>query len=246
MSDLVPSSPAGDSVEQLRARVTELEAELGERAAALQEAKAGLAAFRITYRAEVGSLHEELDDLELAIAEAEHGELARRLEEAGWRRRSDAPPPPRPDPAPRFTSDAVRTLFRDVAKAIHPDLARDEQARERRHALMVEANRAYASGDEERLRRILQAWERSPEAVEGDDPDAARARLARRVAEMEEDLAVCAGELAELQATSLWQLKVMVDEAAARGHDLIADTVKRLTRDIMVARNRLDAITWRP
>jgi hypothetical protein len=34
----------------------------------------------------------------------------------------------------------------------------------------------------------------------------------------------------------------MVDEAAGKGKDLIADMVGRLKRDIMVARNRLDAI----
>jgi hypothetical protein len=38
----------------------------------------------------------------------------------------------------------------------------------------------------------------------------------------------------------------MVDEAAARGKDLVADTVRRLKRDIMVARNRLHAIQWNP
>jgi hypothetical protein len=34
----------------------------------------------------------------------------------------------------------------------------------------------------------------------------------------------------------------MVDEAAAKGKDLVRETVARLKRDIMVATNRLDAI----
>jgi hypothetical protein len=34
----------------------------------------------------------------------------------------------------------------------------------------------------------------------------------------------------------------MVDEAASRGKDLIADMVRRLKRDILAARNRLDAM----
>ena len=37
----------------------------------------------------------------------------------------------------------------------------------------------------------------------------------------------------------------MVDEAAARGKDLVRDMVGRLKRDIMVAQNRLDAIRGR-
>jgi hypothetical protein len=38
----------------------------------------------------------------------------------------------------------------------------------------------------------------------------------------------------------------MVDEASAKGTDLIGDMVPRLERDIMVARNRLDAIRSQP
>ena len=129
-----------------------------------------------------------------------------------------------------------------MAKAIHPDLADDEFARDRRHRLMIEANRAYAVGDEERLRSILQAWENSPEAVQGHDPEATRQRLVRRIAQIKEQLAECDRDLATLEDTALWKLKAMVDAAAKRGTDLVADTVRRLKRDIMVARNRLAAI----
>jgi len=111
---------------------------------------------------------------------------------------------------------------------------------------MAEANRAYALGHEERLRWLLHAWERSPEAVKDGDPDATRLRLLRRIEQIEEELTACAADLAALNASALWQLKAMVDEAAARGKDLVADMVRRLKRDIMAGRNRLDAMTWHP
>jgi hypothetical protein len=190
-------------------------------------------------------LHEELDELERAIDEAQQGARASQVQDDEGAEETSTPRP-RPEPAPRFTSDAVRKLFRDVAKAIHPDLARDEHTRDRRHTLMIEANRAYALGDEARLRSILHAWERSPEAVQGSDEEATRLRLARRLAQIEEQLESCAADLDELKDSALWKLKVMVDEAAAQGKDLVSDMVRRLKRDIMVARNRLDAIQWRP
>ncbi|HXT29374.1 MAG TPA: hypothetical protein VN716_08850 [Vicinamibacterales bacterium] len=242
---LVRSQPDGDDIDRLRARLTELEAALTERVAEITRARADLAAFRIRYRKEVGRLHEELDDLERAIAEAELGEIGKRLEgepEAAEPQSASS----RSGAAPRFTSDAVRRLFRDVARTVHPDLARDEQARDRRHALMVEANRAYALGDEERLRTILDAWASSPEAVLGSDLDATRERLLRRVAQIEEQLVVYAADLDALRHSPLWQLKAMVDAAAARGKDLVADMIRRLERDIMAARNRLDAMQWNP
>jgi hypothetical protein len=235
----------GDGLEALRARLAELEALRGERAAEVEGARAGLEAFRIRYRQEVGLLHEQLDELELAIAAAELGELSKKLEDAA-QDVPDSPSAERPEPLPRYTSDAVRKLFRDVAKTIHPDLARDQVARDRRHALMIEANRAYAMRDEEQLRWILQAWERSPEAVQGSDSDAMRLRLERRIAQIEEQLDVLASALADLKATSLWELKAMVDQAAIRGKDIVRDMVQRLKRDIMAATNRLDAMRSTP
>jgi hypothetical protein len=203
--------------------------------------KADLEVFRIKYRRQVGTLHEQLDKLEFAIAQAELGELSSRVEgDSGGSRHS--PAGARSAPLPRYTTDAVRNLFRDVAKAIHPDLARDESTRDRRHTLMVEANRAYALGDEERLRLILQAWERSPEAVPGSDPEARRLRLTRRFAEIEDQLETVESDLAALKDSPLWRLKAMVDESAAQGKDLVREMVGRLKRDIMVATNRLDAM----
>lgn len=242
MSDLVRSPDSSADLEALARRARELDAQLRARITEVEDARTSLEAFRLRYKQSVGRLHEELDRLELAIAEAELGELAKKLEEAG-----DGPSVPASDEAQearpaRFTSDAVRKLFRDVAKIIHPDLAQDPQARDRRTALMAQANRAYARGDEAQLRWILDIWARSPEAVHGSDPDAERERLERRVAQLAEQLERLDLELADLKTTPLWELKAMVDREAIRGRDLVADMVRRLQRDIMVAGNRLEAM----
>jgi hypothetical protein len=238
---LVPlDRPHDHDLDGLRARVSELEAAHAERSAAVSTARAGLAAFKMRYRHEVGSLHDELDRLELDLAEAELGELSKRVVPDA--NAEAKPAAARPEPLPRFTSDAVRKLFRDVAKAIHPDLARDADARDRRHTLMIEANRAYALGDEEQLRGILLSWERSPEAIQGTDAEASRLRLERRIAQIEEQMELLAGVEAELKESPMWHLKAMVEDEAAKGKDLIKDMVRRLKRDIMVATNRLDAL----
>lgn len=245
MPDLVRTeSGGGQDLDTLRGRVSELDIVLQARSAEVTRLESELTAFKIRYRHEVGLLHEELDDLELKIAELELGEINRRLDDASATRGTDSNAPE--TASPRYTPDAVRRLFRDVAKAIHPDLAQDEDARHRRHALMIEANRAYALGDEERLRSILSAWERSPEAVVGSGDEATRQRLARRIAQIEDQLETFTADLAELKESPLWKLKVMVDEASSRGKDLVGDMVKRLKRDIMAARNRLDAMQSHP
>ncbi len=243
VSTLARSERDRDDVAALSTRVGELEATFNERAAQAACAKRELAAFTIDYRQRVGRLHEELDDLEAAIAEAELGQISKRIaSEAGRPDASTAPSAS--EPLPRYTSDAVRKLFRDVAKAIHPDLAEDEVARDRRHAMMIEANRAYALGDEDRLRWILESWTRRPEAVQGSDPEAIRVRLQRRVTQLQEQIALLDNDFDALKETPMWKLKAMVDEATAQGKDLVRDMVARLKVDIMVARNRLHAIEW--
>ena len=242
MFSLVRSRPPDDrDIRDLRARVSEQGALLDGRLARLTQLESELETFKVRYRREVGRRHDELDELDYAIAELELAELARQL----GQERTDRPAraaAEREEPAPRFTSDAVRKLFRDVAKAIHPDLADNEHARQRRHHLMTEANRAYALGDERRLRAILQAWESSAGVVPASDADAARLQLLRRLAQIDDQLAACAGDLAALEESPLWRLKRMSDDASARGRDLVGEMVKELTRDILVARNRLDAI----
>ena len=242
MTQLVPTqSNDPHEIETLRARVAELETMLDTHSAEVTRLDSELTAFKIRYRHEVGLLHEELDELDLQIAELELGEISKRLEDE-QKAASAEDAAAKSDAGPRYTSDAVRKLFRDVAKVIHPDLAHDDGTRHRRHTLMIEANRAYALGDEERLRSILNAWARSPEAVKGTGDEATRQRLERRVAQIEEEIEACAADLAELKESPLWKLKVMVDEASFRGKDLVGDMVKRLERDIMAARNRRDAM----
>ena len=238
MTTLARSDRPHHDVDSLRARVAELELLLGERTSDVTRMRADLDAFRIAYRRQVGLLHEELDRLELELAEAELGVIQERVSDVAENLSS----PATLESAPKYTTDAIRKLFRDVAKAIHPDLAEDDAARDRRHALMVEANRAYALGDEEQLRLILQAWERSPESVKGSDQEAMRLRLERRIAQIEQLLARLDADRLSMQETSLWKLKAMVDDEASKGRDLITDMVRRLRRDILVATNRLDAL----
>jgi hypothetical protein len=249
VTSLVPSGPSADLAE-LRARVAERETELAEKAAEAERREADLTLFAAQYRHSVGTLHEQLDQLHLDIAQAElgiiAGDPARAPRAKDTTREHSVPPPPEAASAPRFTSDAVRKLFRDVARAIHPDLATDEDARTRRHAIMAAANQAYALGDADQLRRILDGWVQSPEQVIGLDDGAVRLRIERRLAQIDAMMEMYAREQAQAEASSLYKLKAEVDAAAARGRDLMADMVARLERDIMAATNRLEAMRFTP
>src|SRR4051794_6388178 len=52
--------------------------------------------------------------------------------------------PPPPGPAP---TEDLKTLFRDAAKRMHPDLMRDAAGRGHAEAFMKRLNEAYGAGD---------------------------------------------------------------------------------------------------
>jgi hypothetical protein len=136
----------------------------------------------------------------------------------------------------------LKRMFREIAKAVHPDKGHNSAARDRRHSLMAEANRAYAARDEDRLRLILRVWEKSPDAVPGDDPESARVRLERRVAELREQLLELDLEMADLASSAIAKLKQRFDEAKAQGWDLFGEMRRQVKRDILTAKFKLSGL----
>ena len=53
---------------------------------------------------------------------------------------------------------ALRRLYREVSRRVHPDLTQDDADRLRRETLMRQANQAYEDGDSRRLQAILQEY----------------------------------------------------------------------------------------
>src|SRR5262249_52872827 len=140
----------------------------------------------------------------------------------------------------------LKKIFRNLARTIHPDLAVDEPARWRRHSLMAEANRAYAERDEDRLRLILHAWERSPESVLGDDPGADEERIRRRIAAIEDRLLDIDRELEDLRTSAIGQLKRKIDDARAKGWDLLAEMIREVKREVGRAKAKLASLKPSP
>ena len=118
---VLPDTRNDDDLEALRSRVAELEAVLGERGAEVARVQSDLEAFRITYRQHVGTLHEQLDNLELEIAEAELGELSKQVE-SGSRDPSQAPTGAKPVPPPRLHLTPFASCFVTSRRLFIPTL----------------------------------------------------------------------------------------------------------------------------
>jgi|SRR6266404_4203705 len=76
---------------------------------------------------------------------------------------------------------ALKGLYREVAKRVHPDLTSDEADRGRRQKLMAEANRAFELGDANRLARILEDSDVRPDPAQESGAPADLARAIRKI-----------------------------------------------------------------
>ena len=226
-----------------------LEAELAECELQLASLRGELGALEQRYLKFVGSPYAELDELRAQIAErmaAEDPSNERRQRAAREARaranesRSATSAKEAERPRHFSPSPGIKKLFREVAKRIHPDLTADDADRARRQELMAEANRAYQRGDEKRLEKVLERYESSPEAVQGDGAGAELIRVIRKLSQMKTRLGEIESEVQRIVNSDLYLLKVQDDEAQQQGRDLLAEMAEKVRKRIADSKSRLD------
>ncbi len=215
--------------------------------------KADLQAFETRCVRFVGVKFAELDEIEAEIAETyarlHPGDDQRR--EQAEEARDNARESARAAEAARrgekrdsfCPMEDLKKLYREAAKAMHPDLAPDEKMRLARQTMMVEVNLAYERQDMGGLRSILRRWENSPESVEGEGTWAELIRIIRRIALVEERMSAIDAEMAELRATDFWLMKEKVGNAEGGGRDILAEMAAVVEGQIIEARKRLCDLT---
>lgn len=248
------TKPEDEELRRKKFELSLLESQLADRELCLTAMRSDLAAFERRYVRIVGRLYAELDEIEARIAE----QLARTLpkdrkaQSAVSRARDQAAASRsavETTLAAHATMDAssqsqsLRSLYREVAKRIHPDLAIDSADRARRQELMAEANRAYEEGDEARLRAILEEYEVSPETVMGEGTAAELVRVIRKIAQVQRRLEQIERETQHLRESELCELKTKVDRAADEGRDLLAEIAEDLTTQILLLQERLTMLS---
>lgn len=137
---------SGGSVKELEL----LKARLADRELFLTNLRAELSAFEGEYLRQVGTLYAELDEWNAKIAErlAEEESSDESRSSAAQARtqaeESDSAVHGYGAAVQEFLPSAeLKTLYREVAKRVHPDLATDETDRHKREHLMAAANVAY-------------------------------------------------------------------------------------------------------
>jgi hypothetical protein len=236
-----------EEVELLRKReeLAFVRAQLAERELELADLRAQLKGFEGLYLRQVGVLYAELDELEALIAELEASldtsattqeqaaEARQRADESHEATHGDA------SKAGDFQSSAdLKSLFRDIAKRVHPDFAKDATDQQRRTRLMAQANEAYSRGDIEALQRILNDFKNDPESIEGEGIGAELIRIIRQIARAKIHIVAIEKEIALLRDSELAKLRRDVETAAQLGRDLLSELSAAISEQVAQSKKR--------
>ncbi len=244
-------TPEEEELARKLADLNALETDLADQETVLATLLIEMYRFQRAYLRVVGRRYAELDELEARVAEAlaelAPGDKAAREEAQRTRQRAEESAESVGEPVPpdakegETPSEQLRKIYREVAKKVHPDLGTDIDRAERVR-VMTEANQAYESGDEARLAAILRDWEARPEAITGAGTADELIRAIRKVALVTTRLKAIASEIAEIEASDFYQLKIKAEHGMVEGRDILEELAATLDENIASTRSRLEML----
>ena len=208
--------PEERELELKRQELAAVEADLVEQELHLSTLQAEFAAFKAEYLRVVGVRYAELDGIKARIAElratqapsdgaaqtaASKARATAESSAAEAHERVSREPTSPFDPPVEF-----KTLYRTIARRLHPDLAATDEERAYRHEWMAKVNDAYQRQDSEALAALLSAWETSPESVSGTGVSSDLVRVIRQIAQVRRRLDSIRRAIQALQAGALYTL----------------------------------------
>ena len=205
------------------AALAELRAEFARLEAAYNAEKARIREFEKRWKPAVGKRYAEIDSVR------ERMERLRRLMKLARAGRLDEAPKEAPplEGAPSGSNgrpaDDLRTLFRNLARRVHPDLADDFDERRRRHEFMSEATRAYRARDPRRLQWLLERWLATADPPRGRGVDAKLARTNQEVAWERYRIQELHHETAALGASMSAEIMRQCEAATREGRNFVAE-----------------------
>jgi hypothetical protein len=240
--------PEEKELARLEAEQAELKEQVTSAELALETTKTETAQFRHRYYQTVGRLYVQLDAIDAQIAnlrmkqvpddptlkahaQAAEAQAKQSAEEAGLNEARPKPPP--------VIEPALKQVYRQAVKLMHPDLATNEQERQRRTKLMALVNLAYERGDRASIEKLIEEYGQDPEAIVGEDVGSRIVKVIRRIAQLHRRLGEVRREIEVHQKTELFKLRQTIETAEAKGDDLLGDFAEKLKKRISEGNIRL-------
>jgi hypothetical protein len=250
-------TPEERELSRLADVVGKLVEQLTERELEVASLKNDLDHFHQRYAQKVGRLYAELDRLDALIAKRRaetdpSPDVQTKAKEALAQARKSAleagltPPesleaelPMLDEVTAKPHSDELKQLYRRAAMRFHPDRATTDAERERRNVLMAQLNVAYANGDLQAIKDMLEKAGSDPEEITGDDIGSQLIRLIRREAQIKRRLAELEAESKALASDEIYALWQTVSAREAADGDPLGDLVAQIEDQIIEKRKLL-------
>ena len=242
-------SPEELELGRKRAELAALESELVERELELSTLEGELGAFEAEYLRVVGRRYVVLDELQARIAEAwaarephdaaaqqaaaEARETAEASAAQAEHRTTQEAVPPFDPPV------ALKTLYRVLARKLHPDLGSSDEERARRHQWMAKVNDAYRRADADTLKSLFADWEASPESVSGTGVPSELVRVIRQIVQVRRRLDESGRVIEGLKAGALHALRLKCNARSDEGGNRLEEMAARLDSEIAAVREQL-------
>jgi predicted RNase H-like nuclease (RuvC/YqgF family) len=233
----------GDQLSRLRAELEKAQADLIEAEARLADELAAINAFEFEFEARVGHLWDKLDALETEIEGYKDriqmmrkGYLSvERQYQRAWQAPSSSAPTPPPQPPSPASEAQIKSLYRQLARRFHPDLATDDADRAYRTEKMAAVNDAYAA----RSLAELDALAKEPDvgilsgrAQPGQTEASLIEALQRQLDRCQHRLNQIETQMRSLHQRPSVQFSLEVKVARGQGRDLLGEMVADLENKI--------------
>jgi hypothetical protein len=246
---ILQQTPDAAALVKKREQLAAVRIALAERESDLVQLRATLKVFENNYFRRAGILYADLDDIEARIAEREVDlydsdsarhrarETRKRAQESREAAFEEAPAVEEFDPPP-----SLKTLFRELAKRIHPDFARDAAEGKHFTLLMARANQAYRRGDIEILERLLEDHRETSSIIAGEGPAAELRRITRQIQHAHRDIATLDAEWLALLQSEIGQMHQEAETASGESRDFLAELATSLRAQIADAQYRFEFV----
>lgn len=251
----------GEQITWLKNAIAQLESELVLVETEVEELRYEIAIFEVDYNRRIQPIIQRIEAVKNAISDIEalRKQQSNRSDhslESLWRAAAGRTPPPPPDKdfppisppisqAVHDDNERIKQLYHQLARRYHPDLAKDEEDRQRRNEMMLIINEAYAKRDFQALKRLDK--ETKTATLSGSSTTTSYQKVTLRIlreryhqlAEQVDNLKI---ERASLLQSDMMDLKLKSSLARARGRDLLAELAQELEEEYWDWVRKLDAL----
>lgn len=223
---------------------------LADREEEIADLRAELDLFEGRYKIEVARYYADVDELEAKIAEEElklvpdDEEIKKRVEELR-RRAEESAAEAKTDSKGEFDfkpTTESKKAYHDLARIIHPDLALDNEEKERRHVWMSQLNEAYSAGDQTRLNKLAEAFRDSPDLISGDSIGDRLVRAIRQIYQVKKRLVEIVVEKEKAENSETYKLRTKAKAHYLEGRDMFKQMSNQAKVQLMRLERRLKTL----